>query len=147
VSAASEPNTYTSAPLSLGEPGAERALRICLRVFESLGDIAGADACRRALGVVVFSERQTSQGRLTRREQEVARLIAAGWTNRQIAQALQISPGTAGRHIANMFLKLGFHARAQVASWYASTESCIEPRPSGSLTAASECYKTRAGPR
>ena len=102
---------------------AERALRTCLRLFESLGDNAGADACRRALQVVDLCGRPLARARLTPRERHVARLIALGSTNRQIAQALHISHGTAGRHIANIFLKLGFHARAQVASWYASTES------------------------
>jgi DNA-binding NarL/FixJ family response regulator len=102
--------------------GAERALRICLQLFESLGDTAGADACRRALVVVDVCERWPTQRGLTPRERLVARLIAAGSTNRQIAEALHISPGTAGRHVANIFLKRGFHARAQVAAWYSSTE-------------------------
>jgi DNA-binding NarL/FixJ family response regulator len=99
----------------------EQALRICLHLFESLGDTAGADACRRALVVVDLCDRWTTQGGLTPREHLVARLIAAGSTNRQIADALHISPGTVGRHVANIFLKLGFHARAQVAAWWAST--------------------------
>jgi DNA-binding CsgD family transcriptional regulator len=112
----------TTEPVAFDRGGAERALRICLHLFESLGDSAGADACRRALVVVDLCECPPSRGGLTPRELHVARLIAAGATNRQIARALRISPGTAGRHVANIFLKLGFHARAQIAGWYAATE-------------------------
>jgi ATP/maltotriose-dependent transcriptional regulator MalT len=54
---------------------------------------------------------------LTTREQEVAVLIAHGLTNGQIAGALFISPRTADRHVANIFGKLGFTARTQVAAW------------------------------
>jgi DNA-binding NarL/FixJ family response regulator len=117
---ASPADACTRAPLCIGEPGVDRALRTCLRVFEALGEEAGADACRRALKLEGLRQRPTSGERLTPREQRVAALVAGGWTNREIAQALHISPGTAGRHLANIFLKLGFHSRAQVASWYAS---------------------------
>jgi GAF domain-containing protein/DNA-binding CsgD family transcriptional regulator len=56
---------------------------------------------------------------LTTREQEVAALVAVGSTNRQIAEELVIAEPTAERHVANIMGKLGFHARAQVAAWYA----------------------------
>jgi predicted ATPase/class 3 adenylate cyclase/DNA-binding CsgD family transcriptional regulator len=54
---------------------------------------------------------------LSGREQEVARLIARGLTNRQIAAALIIAEGTADRHVSNILGKLGFATRAQVAAW------------------------------
>ncbi|MFN8526652.1 MAG: tetratricopeptide repeat protein [Chloroflexota bacterium] len=54
---------------------------------------------------------------LTRREQEVAVLIARGLTNRQIADALVITEGTAANHVVHILNKLGFSSRAQVASW------------------------------
>ncbi|HZQ37286.1 MAG TPA: LuxR C-terminal-related transcriptional regulator, partial [Dehalococcoidia bacterium] len=56
-------------------------------------------------------------GALTAREREVARLLARGLTNRQIAQTLVISDRTADAHVANIFGKLGFNTRAQVAAW------------------------------
>jgi DNA-binding NarL/FixJ family response regulator len=123
MSAASSPGPHTRALLETGEPGTLRALHTCLRLFEALGDDAGADACRRALALEELRDRPTSSGGLTQRELRVAELMAAGATNREIAQAMGISPGTVGRHAANIFLKLGFHTRAQVASWYASTSS------------------------
>jgi DNA-binding NarL/FixJ family response regulator len=54
---------------------------------------------------------------LTRREQEVARLVARGLTNRQIADDLVITEGTAINHLTHILTKLGFRSRAQVAAW------------------------------
>ena len=54
---------------------------------------------------------------LSPREREIAILIARGLTNRQIADTLSISPATVERHVVNIFGKLGFHARSQVAAW------------------------------
>ena len=54
---------------------------------------------------------------LTRREREVAKLVARGLTNRQIAEALVITEGTAEVHVANIKSKLSFHSRAQLATW------------------------------
>ena len=51
--------------------------------------------------------------RLTARELEVVRLITAGLSNRAIAGRLEISEKTAGRHVSNIFCKLGVHNRAQ----------------------------------
>jgi non-specific serine/threonine protein kinase len=54
---------------------------------------------------------------LTRREQDVARLLARGMTNREIAVALTITPGTAGIHVEHILRKLGLRSRHQVAQW------------------------------
>lgn len=54
---------------------------------------------------------------LTPREQEVARLIAEGKSNREIAAALVIAEPTVERHVSNIMDKLGVHARAQIAVW------------------------------
>jgi DNA-binding NarL/FixJ family response regulator len=53
---------------------------------------------------------------LTRRETEVAALVARGLTNRQIAQELVISERTVDHHVANILKKLGLHGRAEVAA-------------------------------
>jgi DNA-binding CsgD family transcriptional regulator len=52
---------------------------------------------------------------LTAREREVLALIADGLSNRGIAERLVISEKTAGRHVSNIFAKLGIHNRAQAA--------------------------------
>ncbi len=54
---------------------------------------------------------------LSRREREVAVLVADGLTDRQIAQRLFISERTAEGHVQQIRNKLGFDNRAQVASW------------------------------
>jgi len=56
---------------------------------------------------------------LTRREREVAALVAEGLTNREIASRLFISERTAESHVEQVRGKLGFHSRAQIAAWVA----------------------------
>lgn len=58
---------------------------------------------------------------LTPRENEVARLVAEGLSNRAIAQALVISPRTVDGHVENILGKLGFSSRAQIAAWAAQS--------------------------
>jgi DNA-binding NarL/FixJ family response regulator len=53
---------------------------------------------------------------LTRREKEVAALVAQGLTNRQIAKELVLSERTVENHVANLLKKLGLHSRDQVAA-------------------------------
>ncbi|MDQ2654446.1 MAG: alpha/beta fold hydrolase, partial [Chloroflexota bacterium] len=60
-----------------------------------------------------------SPGMLSRREREVAILVARGLANRQIADKLVIAPATVDRHVTNILGKLGFHSRVQVAAWVA----------------------------
>jgi predicted ATPase/DNA-binding NarL/FixJ family response regulator len=62
-------------------------------------------------------------GPLTAREREIAALIARGLSNRAIADELVISPATAARHVANIFTKLGFTSRAQLAAWAAQRQA------------------------
>jgi two-component system OmpR family sensor kinase len=56
-------------------------------------------------------------GRLTRREQQVAGLVAQGHTNQQIAEELGMSRGTAANHIIRIREKLGLQRRSQIAAW------------------------------
>ena len=54
---------------------------------------------------------------LTRREMEVATLIARGLTNRQIASDLSISEHTVANHVAKILRKLEFDSRSQITAW------------------------------
>ena len=54
---------------------------------------------------------------LTKRERQVADLIAEGLTNQAIADRLMISPRTAQGHVEHILAKLGFTSRTQVAAW------------------------------
>ncbi|OXS32273.1 hypothetical protein CHR28_26795 [Streptomyces sp. XY006] len=53
---------------------------------------------------------------LTSRERDVLRLVAAGHTNRRIAQELFISPKTASVHVSNILAKLGVSGRGEAAA-------------------------------
>lgn len=53
---------------------------------------------------------------LTPREQDVHRLVAAGFTNRRIAEELYISPKTASVHVSNILAKLGVAGRGEAAA-------------------------------
>ena len=63
---------------------------------------------------------------LTARELEVARLVASGLTNRQIAAALVISQRTAEGHVEHILTKLGFGSRAQIATWVTAGDTRAE---------------------
>ena len=54
--------------------------------------------------------------RLTPRELDVLRLIAAGHSDREIAAELFVSPRTVNVHVSNIFSKLGIHSRAAVTA-------------------------------
>jgi DNA-binding NarL/FixJ family response regulator len=62
---------------------------------------------------------------LTPREQEVVKLIAEGYTNKDIADALVISEKTVERHRANILEKLGMHDRVELTR-YAIRRGLIE---------------------
>ena len=57
---------------------------------------------------------------LTWREFEVARLIAGGMTNAEIAGELSIAPKTASAHVEHILAKLGVARRAEIATWVAT---------------------------
>ncbi len=57
---------------------------------------------------------------LTAREFEVARLIAEGLTNGEIADQLDIAPKTASSHVEHILAKLGVTRRAEIAAWTAT---------------------------
>jgi predicted ATPase/DNA-binding CsgD family transcriptional regulator len=54
---------------------------------------------------------------LTRREKEIAALVAAGLGNREIAARLFLSKRTVDSHMEHIFTKLGFSSRTQLARW------------------------------
>ena len=64
---------------------------------------------------------------LTGRERETATLVARGLTNRQIADALIVTEGTAANYVQRVLNKLGFTSRAQIAAW--ATEHGLGPSP------------------
>jgi DNA-binding CsgD family transcriptional regulator/tetratricopeptide (TPR) repeat protein len=63
-----------------------------------------------------------SAGPLTRREWEVAELVATGSTNREIAGALYLSERTAQNHVQHILTKLGLANRSQITAWMTRQE-------------------------
>jgi DNA-binding CsgD family transcriptional regulator/tetratricopeptide (TPR) repeat protein len=101
------------------DAAAERLARAALAGFDDIGLDrwrGAAEAVLRRLGLRAPS-RGAGAGRagLTAREIEVLRLVAAGASNRAVAERLVISEKTAARHVANLFVKLGVHTRAEAA--------------------------------
>jgi DNA-binding NarL/FixJ family response regulator len=90
---------------------------------ESVGQVALGDGRQpvRAFNLVGLTNAPGraagAPGPLSPREREVAVLVARGLTNRQIAEELVVTEGTAAKHIENILNKLGFTSRAQIASW------------------------------
>ncbi|MBO2453095.1 AAA family ATPase [Actinomadura barringtoniae] len=78
-------------------------------------------------------QRRTGRGGdpLTRRELEVARLVAEGLSNREIADQLVISKRTVGAHVEHILSKLGVSSRLQVAAMLppAMPDDTDEPEP------------------
>lgn len=57
-------------------------------------------------------------GRLSRREMDVFRYAAAGRSNKEVAEKLNISPATVKAHLSRIFQKLGLRSRAELAAAY-----------------------------
>ena len=93
------------------EEGAMLEVQAACIGFERLG--AGAEL-RRA---TAFLDRPPRPAGLTAREAEVLRLLAAGMTNRDVAAQLVISEHTVGRHVQNIFTKLGVSSRAAATAF------------------------------
>jgi predicted ATPase/DNA-binding CsgD family transcriptional regulator len=71
-----------------------------------------------------------AKGPLSRRELEVARLVAEGMTDREIAAELVISQRTAESHVQHILTKLGFRSRSQIAAWTVARHGEGLARPS-----------------
>ena len=102
-SARPAPRPYASAPgpwATAGTPA--RRARVPLTIPDAALPDEPADPAE-ALG-------------LTSREQDVLRLVAAGHSNRQIAEELYISPKTASVHVSNILAKLGVSGRGEAAA-------------------------------
>jgi non-specific serine/threonine protein kinase len=77
-----------------------------------------------ALGTTPAPHTSTDQegplANLTRRETEIAALVAEGLKNSEIAARLVISPRTAEGHVQRVLVKLGLRNRSQLAAWVAA---------------------------
>lgn len=108
---------------AMAEPRPHRAALDPARVADTvLGEVRegrlerqSADAVLATAGAPRTSAPSAWPAGLSDREVEVLRLIARGHTNRQMAQQLYLSTKTVGRHVENLYAKLGVHTRAGAA--------------------------------
>jgi len=95
-----------------------RRPRDAARLLEGVRPRASAAG---ATALVVLADQVAGDGErpgpLSAREIEVARLVATGATNREIAERLVISPRTASSHIEHILSKLGVSRRSEIAAW------------------------------
>ena len=77
---------------------------------------------------------------LTAREFDVARLIATGLTNSEIAAELSVAPRTVSAHVEHILAKLGAGRRTEIASWVATAA-----RATGGAGRSNEPERTRTG--
>ncbi|QSE92830.1 protein kinase [Rhodococcus pseudokoreensis] len=106
-----------------------RAFETASREGEALGFTAAAAY---ALGerLPAAPRRGDPAAALTKRERQVADLVAQGLTNKAIAARLVISQRTAQGHVEHVLAKLGFSSRAQIAAWVTELSADLGgPRP------------------
>jgi len=101
-------SAYTEAAARARELGAVGAGRIASRALRELGVRAWRRSARQA-GAGALHD-------LSARELEVARLVAEGSSNREIADLLALSPRTVERHLTNSLAKLGARNRMELAA-------------------------------
>jgi non-specific serine/threonine protein kinase len=96
--------------LGTEEAGREFTVGAVLSLDDALTLALGADPTPTASPV-------PPGGKLTRREAQIAALVAEGLTNREIATRLVIAVRTAETHVDHILSKLNFTRRAQIAVW------------------------------
>nr|WP_269813387.1 response regulator transcription factor [Ornithinimicrobium sediminis] len=101
-----------------------RALRLLGDEDSAIADLTAARTTFAELGATI-SEREAAHllgegqapGGLSPREVEVLRLVAAGKSNPEIAEALVLSEKTVARHLSNIFTKLDVGSRTAAAAF------------------------------
>ncbi len=101
------------------------AIRAVHRGEAFLSPLATKMVIRRYLHAVGQGEKKQNYDNLTRREKEVLKLIAGGYTNQEIADRLIISVKTVETHRAHILEKLELHTRADLVK-YARTHAMLD---------------------
>jgi DNA-binding CsgD family transcriptional regulator len=97
--------------------GDQEGRRLELDAARKLFTQLNAEPCLSRIKAQFDSAKCQSHGSLTEREMQVLRLLSAGRTNRDIAEALFISEKTVARHVSNIFDKLGVSSRTGATAW------------------------------
>jgi HD-GYP domain-containing protein (c-di-GMP phosphodiesterase class II) len=105
---------------------AEAASALCDKVDAGRLRKAAVDAVLAAAGYAARPPRVARPAGLTEREVEVLRLIARGRADKQVANALGISPKTVGHHVEHIYAKAGVTTRAG-ATLFAMEHGLLSP--------------------
>jgi DNA-binding CsgD family transcriptional regulator len=108
------PDLSMAQELASSIPDARLALLDGSSIAPFIGDM---DAALETISDFVRAQELLVPGGLTPREVEVLRLIAAGRSNRQIAEQLVLSERTVARHITNIYGKTGANSRADATAY------------------------------
>lgn len=79
-------------------------------------------------GLVAVAGEADALTSLSRRENEVLDLVARGWTNAEIGEALWISPGTVRKHLDNIYFKLEVRTRTAALARTGRVSALARPR-------------------
>jgi DNA-binding CsgD family transcriptional regulator len=105
-------------------------LRSALDGFDRLGAQPWAERARtelRASGETARKRDPSTLNQLTTHEVQVARLVADGLSNKEVAAHLYLSPRTIDYHLRNVYAKLGITSRTQLAGMISREQSSAEP--------------------
>jgi DNA-binding NarL/FixJ family response regulator len=107
----------------------EELVLVCLENLAKLAQARGygtrAARLHDAAGILRQEHASIGSSELTSREWDVARCVARGWSNRQIAVELVVSERTVDTHVSHILSKLKLISRAQIAAWV------VQRHPSG----------------
>jgi DNA-binding CsgD family transcriptional regulator len=103
--------------------GGRMELEAARAVYERLG--AGPDVAR--VDALLAHRTDAGPQGLTPREVQVLRLLAAGKSNKQLADALALSVKTVERHVGNILIKLDVSSRAAATAWAYENEVVRTP--------------------
>ncbi|TMV45619.1 hypothetical protein FE783_28460 [Paenibacillus mesophilus] len=117
-----------------GDPEeAKNKLLQCLETFEHLDaeyDLNMTQSLMKKLGVRMpkpdAANSKKKETELSNREMEVARLVAEGLTNIEIAEALIISPRTVSTHLEKIYRRLGINSRASLVKYLMDYDLSVE---------------------
>ncbi len=93
---------------------ARRTLGRALELFDGLGARLWAERARRELGRI--GGRASPPNELSATETEIAELVAAGRSNKEVGKALHLSPKTVEWNLSKIYRKLGVRSRTELAA-------------------------------
>ena len=91
---------------------ARESIEAAIAIFDELGAALWSAKARRELARI--SGRRTAEG-LTETERRVAELVAAGHSNKQVANELHVTVRTVESNLTKVYAKLGVHSRTELA--------------------------------